>query len=99
MTFTSKEELIQQLEKEMVKAGIPQSARLFKKYSAYRPAINYLYFYCNYCSAKIACQVMHEDGKVLVTSINANHVHTNHKFQSEAEENIYRVKKNQRQRT
>jgi len=41
---------------------------------------------------------MHEDGKVLVTSIQDNHIHTTAKFESKVEEDIYRVYQMEKER-
>ena len=68
--------------KDMVQAGIPQfTTKLFKRNIARRESSDYLYLYCKYCSANIACQIMHEDGKVLVTRIKDNHIHTTAKVE------------------
>lgn len=91
MVFLNEEEIQDQIAKEKVEAGIPASAKIFKKYTAYRKATNYLYFSCHYCSAKIACQVMREDAKVLVTRVENAHFHKTTTFESPLEEEIYKV--------
>ena len=80
-----------QIAKDKVQAGIPPSIKLFRRYLSHHNGVSYLSFYCRYCSAKIASKIMQEDGRVVITSIKYNHLHTTAKFESQIEEEIYRV--------
>ena len=71
-----------QIAKDKVQAGIPPSIKLFRRYLSHRNGVSYLSFYCRYCSTKIASKIMQEDGRVVITSIKYNHLHTTAKFES-----------------